>query len=222
MGDSYDEKVGGMNIVLASQSPRRREMLAWLGVPFVAASAQVDETPQNGEAPRALVVRLAQSKARALQDTAGAYVLAADTIVVLGNGVLGKPRDANEAREMLIALRAQPHQVLTAITLHYPDGEVTRVVEAQVRMRAYTLAELEAYIATGDPMDKAGAYAIQHPDFSPVSHVDVCYATVVGLPLCAVKAALNAAGVEVRSHIPTLCLRHFGYHCPRVDEGDVA
>lgn len=209
-----------MNLCLASQSPRRREMLAWLGLPFITAAAYVDESPQAGESPDALVVRLAQRKALAITATPDSGVLAADTIVTIDQQLLGKPRDAEEARAMLSALRGKEHTVLTALSLSYQGQLSTRVVSVRVWMRNYSADEIEAYIASGDPFDKAGAYAIQHPVFRPVSRVDVCYAAVVGFPLCALRALLEKVGVAFAPvAMPDVCFRHLGYSCPHVDVG---
>lgn len=208
-----------MNLILASQSPRRKEMLAWLELPFVANAAHVDETPYAAEKPEALVVRLAQTKARAVQADGLSWVLGADTIVVLDEAVLGKPRDTEEAREMLSALHGRDHKVLSALTLRHGPHLMTRVVHAQVWMREYTVQEIEAYIASGDPFDKAGAYAIQHPAFRPVSRVEVCYAAVVGFPLCALRVLLQKAGFSLNVSMPEMCFHHFGYVCPHIDEG---
>lgn len=208
-----------MGLILASQSPRRKEMLAWLGLPFVANAAHVDETPHATEKPEALVVRLAQTKARAVQADGSSWVLGGDTIVVLDGRVLGKPCDTAEAREMLSALRGREHGVLSALTLRHGPHLMTRVVHAQVWMREYTAQEIEAYIATGDPLDKAGAYAIQHPVFRPVNRVEVCYAAVVGFPLCALRVLLHEAGFPLHVSMPEMCFHHFGYVCPRIDEG---
>ncbi len=209
-----------MELILASQSPRRREMLGWLGWSFSAVSTQVDESPRTGETPEALVTRLARSKALAVNAAPEIGVLAADTLVVLDGQALGKPRDANEARAMLLALRGREHAVLTALSLRYDGRLFSRVVQARVWMRDYTRDEIEAYIASGDPFDKAGAYAIQHPLFRPVERIEVCYATVVGFPFCAWLALLRTAtGDAPTLSVPALCQRHFGYTCPQVDEG---
>ncbi len=209
-----------MELLLASQSPRRREMMSWLHLPFTPVPASVDETPQTGEEPTDLVLRLAQAKTRAIAAPASAWVLAGDTMVVLDGMILGKPRDAQEAQAMLQALRGREHQVLSALTLRHGDHLSTRLVTTRVWMRAYTQAEIEAYIASGDPFDKAGAYAIQHPVFQPVDHMQVCYAAVVGFPLCALQALFRAHGLALPiTDMPALCQEHFGYTCPQRDEG---
>ena len=207
---------------LASQSPRRREMLAWLGVPIHAVQSDVDETPCRAESPRALAIRLARDKARSIAAApAGEWLLAADTVVEIQGVALGKPSDAASARAMLRRLRARSHQVHTGVILRDPatGREATRCVTTRVWMRPYNAAEIAAYVASGDPFDKAGGYAIQHPGFHPVERLDRCYANVVGLPLCAVLALLNAWGLNLKLDLPAVCHRHFGYRCPATDDG---
>ena len=196
--------------ILASSSPRRRELLARLGITFHILKPDIDESQRTGEAPLAYVQRLSREKAAAVVrqlDTA-ATVLAADTVVILSadtmgieetGAILGKPADAAEARAMLRRLRGRVHQVCTAMTLLVIDTDgtqhaETRVTRTDVTMRDYTDAEIEAYIATGDPFDKAGSYAIQHPVFQPVARIDGCYTSVVGLPLCTLQTMLAAIG----------------------------
>lgn len=192
--------------ILASSSPRRRELLGTLGIPFAIRKPDIDETQHPGEAPLSYVQRLSREKAAliAAQIATPATVLAADTVVILGadtlgidaeGQILGKPVDADDAREMLRRLRGRIHQVCTAITLHPLDGTpITRVTRTDVTMRDYSDAEIDAYIQTGDPFDKAGSYAIQHPAFRPVARIDGCYTNVVGLPLCTLKNMLAAIG----------------------------
>jgi len=216
-------------LVLASQSPRRRELLAWLGLPFRAAEADVNEDPLPGEAPAALALRLARAKACAhAEGSAGngcgphSLVLSADTVVELEGTSLGKPADADEAWSMLTALRGKDHTVHTGVALWNPQTSrlSLRRVTTVVAMRAYNDAEITAYISTGDPFDKAGAYAIQHTGFHPVERLGHCYANVVGLPLCAVLALLaESAGHAPEAHAVALCRARFGYACPGPDWG---
>jgi MAF protein len=203
----------GLDLLLASQSPRRRELLALLGLPFDVAAADVAETPQPGESPAALVARLSRDKARAVHS--GGIVVACDTVVALDGDVLGKPGDAAEATAMLRRLRGRPHTVYSAITLLETTTTemLTDVAETLVVMRAYTEAELAAYVASGDPLDKAGAYAIQHAGFHPVAQVQGCYANVTGLPLCHLTRCLRAWGIEPPNDVPTVCQAHTGYAC---------
>ncbi|MDX9952723.1 MAG: Maf family protein [Anaerolineae bacterium] len=211
-------------LVLASQSPRRREMLAWLGLPFRAVEAAVNEDPLPEEAPAALALRLARAKACAGNGLAAhSLVLSADTVVELEGASLGKPADAEEAWDMLTALRGKDHAVHTGVALWNPqtDRLSLRIVTTVVTMRAYSDAEIAAYIGTGDPFDKAGAYAIQHTGFSPVARLERCYANVVGLPLCAVLALLaESAGSAPEVHALALCRARFGYTCPGPDWGE--
>jgi predicted house-cleaning NTP pyrophosphatase (Maf/HAM1 superfamily) len=147
-------------------------------------------------------------------------MLTADTVVDLGGESLGKPGDAAEAQHMLERLRESEHLVHSGVALARPGSPpLVRRVTTKIRMRPYTDAEIAAYVATGDPMDKAGAYAIQHPTFAPVEDVNVCYANVVGLPLCAVVRLLNTAGWRIDVDVPHLCYRHFAYTCTSPDEG---
>ncbi len=229
----------GMQLLLASQSPRRREMIAWLGVPVVLTSASIVEEPFRGEHPSAMAPRLAKRKAMSLcRDPRGAgkgddasaslfaqaevWVLAADTVVDFEGTALGKPHNPQEAVDMLRRLRGRWHDVHTGVVLCHPaTGRIMmRRVTTVVRMRDYTDREIATYVASGDPLDKAGAYAIQHLDFHPVVGIDRCYANVVGLPLCAVVEMLSAVGFSLSIAVPELCFQHFAYHCPAPDVGD--
>jgi MAF protein len=208
-------------IVLASASPRRRDLLRLLEISFTVQVADVDETPCHGELPDALTRRLSRAKALAVSathrterrypgrsgptrrdlqitcDDASAadplrrIVLAADTVVVLGNAILNKPRNDAEAVAMLAALRSKPHAVMTGIAFAV-DGEIVwdGVTQTTVWMRAYAADEVERYVRSGKPRDKAGAYGIQDAEFHPVERIDGCLANVVGLPLCEVRRAL--------------------------------
>lgn len=193
--------------VLASGSPRRRELLAELGIPFIAISSHIDETQRPGEDPIAYARRLSREKAAAVHAQVRSegeplVVIAADTVVIDtdddGSAVLGKPADAEEARAMLTRLRGRAHTVCTALTvLRQIDGRIdmeTRDVRTRVWMRAYTDAEIEVYIASGDPFDKAGGYAIQHPGFHPVERIEGSYSNVVGLPVETLRDLLAAVG----------------------------
>jgi MAF protein len=197
-------------LILASSSPRRRELLSALGVAFTIIRPDIDETQRPGEAPLDYVRRLSREKAVyvAEQISPPAAVLAADTSVVLGadtlgidaqGEVLGKPVDSEDARRMLERLRGRTHQVCTAITLAViqlgqQPALLTEVARTDVLMRPYTDAEIAAYIASGDPFDKAGGYAIQHPVFRPVERIEGCFSNVVGLPVCTLRNALARIG----------------------------
>jgi septum formation protein len=205
-------------LILASSSPRRRELLTSLDIPFTIIKPDIDETQRPDEPPLDYVRRLSREKAATVQSTeyrvqsenTGAdeqIILAADTVVILGadtlgvdehGDILGKPADADEAREMLRRLRGRVHQVCTAISLH-PVGTqhiepITCVMTTDVTMRDYSDAEIDRYIETGDPYDKAGSYAIQHPEFQPVARIEGCYTNVVGLPVCTLKNMLAEIG----------------------------
>jgi MAF protein len=207
-----------LKITLASNSPRRRQLMGWLGIAFEAQPADIDESPLPGELPQPYVLRLAEAKARAVGACAGqgCLVLAADTIVADGAALLGKPADAKEARAMLAALRGRVHQVHTALALFNPqDGSLTtELCSTDVPMRAYMDAEMDAYIASGDPLDKAGAYAIQNVEFHPVEHFSGCYASVMGLPMCHLLRALRRRGVGLESNAARICRENLNYDCP--------
>ncbi|MCP4537338.1 MAG: septum formation protein Maf [Chloroflexi bacterium] len=210
-----------IHLLLASQSPRRRELLTLLSMPFQVTSPDIVEIPQVNEAPFKLVTRLSQAKARAacseIDVQSIGIIIACDTVVALDNELLGKPRDAAEATMMLRRLREQPtHDVYSAVTLLEPatDRVLTTVAKTQLMMRAYTDAEIAAYVASGDPMDKAGAYAIQHPGFRPVATLQGCYANVVGLPLCHLVRCLYTLGIKSPHDVPAACQTHTHHHCP--------
>src|SRR5215208_64784 len=190
-------------LVLASASPRRRELLAALGLPFDATAADVDETIPPGEDPARAALRLARAKAEAVawREWDG-LVLGADTVVILDGRSLGKPADPDEAMAMLRALCGRRHTVVTGVALcDSRTGAVrTAAPETAVSMRAYGHDEIAASIAAGTPFDKAGAYAIQDETFAPVERIDGCYCNVVGLPLWTVHQLLREvdAGLPVR------------------------
>ncbi len=205
--------------VLASRSPRRRELLGRLGLDFTVDVADVDESSFPGEPPEALVCRLCRAKAAAVADHhAGEVVLAADTIVVLDGVILGKPRDPLDAVAMLSALRDRVHVVYTAVCVIYDGRATTRLSATDVTMRAYTDAEIEAYVETGDPLDKAGAYGIQDPRFAPVAAWDGCYSAVMGLPLGLAAELLAEAGVGVSEEVSAACRSITGDRCCLGDE----
>ena len=205
-------------LVLASNSPRRKDLIALGGWPFEIIVADVDESTRANESPRDYVLRLAEEKARtsSLRADASQVVLAADTTVVDGNAILGKPADPSEAKRMLRQLRGRVHQVFTGIAvLRVSDGHLLRdICVTDVPMRDYSDAEIEAYVATGDPLDKAGAYAIQHADFNPVASMAGCYASVMGLPLCHVTRLLLQMDVSAQADVPANCQKFLNYSCP--------
>ncbi len=186
-------------------------------------TADIDETPLPGEAAADYTVRLSREKARAVRQTLTdphALILAADTTVADGDTILGKPADPDEAWAMLRRLRGRVHQVYTAITLidAATGRTVTDVAVTDVPMRNYTDAEIEAYIASGDPFDKAGGYAIQNEAFHPVEGLTGCYSNVVGLPLCHLVRALRVFGVTPPNDVPLLCQQYHDYDCDVTDE----
>jgi len=195
-----------MTLILASQSPRRQALLAALGVAFTVDAADVDETPLPGEAPDALVCRLCRAKAQAVaMRQPRAVVLAADTLVALDGRLLGKPADPAEATEMLTALRDRTHQVYTAVCVAHAGEQHARLAISHVTMRPYSDAEIAAYVASGDPLDKAGAYAIQHPLFLPVAGWTGCYTSIMGLPLWLVTEMLAQVGIRTPGAVAEVC-----------------
>ena len=186
-------------LILASASPRRRELLESLDLDFTVRPAAVDETPNPGERPRDLVRRLAREKAEAAGRD-GEWVLAADTIVVEDGEVLGKPRDRDHAGEMLQRLQGRWHLVLTGVALKPPDGDTLHAVEStRVLFAELTPEQIDWYVATGEPDDKAGAYAVQGLGALFVSEIDGNYSNVVGLPLPTVRQLFEGAGSDVRA-----------------------
>ena len=217
------------------------------GWTFHIDPADVDESRLPGEAPAAYVLRLAEEKARACAECSqsGQIMIGADTAVVDGDEILGKPADPADAVRMLAQLRGRVHQVYTGLALFRPPSEsndssrwelsqrrepnnplgrlpdrhpsdnlITDLCVTDVPMRNYTDAEIEAYVATGDPLDKAGAYAIQHPGFHPVERMAGCYASVMGLPLCHLTRSLRKLGFQPQTDISAACQAHLSYDCP--------
>lgn len=180
-------------IILASASPRRRDLLAELRVPFAVQPSDVDETPRRNEAPEALVRRLARMKAsKTFAHQRASVVLAADTIVAVDSDVLGKPANRDEACSMLRRLSGREHRVLTGFCVLAPGGDmVDEVVATRVRFRPLTTAEIDTYVDSGEPFDKAGAYAIQGGAGAFVESIEGSYSNVVGLPLDEVAAVLG-------------------------------
>ena len=211
-------------LVLASASPRRRKLFSLLKVPFVTAAAYVDEESEEGESPQEMVCRLSLDKAKAMAlSYPEGLIVGADTIVVFDDEVLGKPADEAEAVAMLRRLRGRKHIVLSGVTVHHPASGracpehsrrvITELAESAVWMRAYTDEEVTGYAASGDPLDKAGAYAIQHQNFSPVKRIEGCYASVMGLPLCHLARALAQLGLTLPVDVPQVCQDFTGHRC---------
>ena len=187
-------------LVLASASPRRRELLRWLIGEYDLYTAHVDESPHPGEAARALVARLARAKAEAVgARRRDAWILGADTIVEIDGDILGKPADERDAVAMLLRLSGREHRVLTGFTLLAPGGEHrSATVESRVLFRPLDDTRIESYVATGEPLDKAGSYAIQGRGAALVARVDGSFTNVIGLPLDEVGAVLREAGLLAR------------------------
>jgi septum formation protein len=187
-----------MKLILASSSPRRAEILANAGLPFSVLSSAVDESPYPGETPAGLVQRLANAKADLVTARAvgPSIVLGADTVVVLDDKILGKPRSTEEARHMLQQLSGRTHSVLTGVALvRLPDGERREFTESTlVHFRQISEEELSSYLATEEPYDKAGAYAIQGQAGRYIPRIEGCYFNVVGLPLSRILTELKTLG----------------------------
>ena len=214
-------------ILLASNSPRRRELIALGNWTHRSSVKEIDESQYPGESPSDYVLRLAEAKARAAlpggtssNEANGYVVVAADTAVVYGsNGnsiILGKPKDAADAVRILKELRGRTHKVYTGLAALNPgNGQVvTDLCVTEVPMRNYGDAEIEAYVKTGDPLDKAGAYAIQDAGFQPVESMKGCYASVMGLPLCHLLRLFAKMGIAADPEVPAKCQTHLNYSCP--------
>ena len=217
-------------IILASSSPRRRELLALTGWQAVISPVDVEEQPRPSEPARTLALRLAVEKARVSARTTNAsgIIVAADTVVSDEDRLLGKPADPADAERMLTNLRGREHMVVTAIVIiDRRNGlEIEEACETIVPMRDYSAEELMAYIASGAPMDKAGAYGIQDDGFHPValSRLHGCYTNVMGLPLCHLVRAMHRLGERPHQDVPVACQAHTEYTCPVYSQivGDLA
>jgi septum formation protein len=191
------------SIILASASPRRAELLQQIGLNFSVRPADIDETPQPDEPPERYVERLAREKALAVSGSSPAgLVLGSDTSVVLDGRILGKPADASDARETLGRLSGATHQVMTAVALAAGGQCQSVLVITEVCFRQLATAEIEAYVASGEPMDKAGSYGIQGLGGIFVNELRGSYSAVVGLPLQETAALLASAGYPVWKNWP--------------------
>ena len=179
-------------VILASGSPRRAELLRGAGLSFEVVVPEIDEAPLPGEAPADFVCHTTRVKEESLHE-GDATILAADTAVVDGTRILGKPTDAADAIDMLKSLSGRAHDVMTGVCLRFPDRTECFHIETQVEFRKLSDEEIAAYVATGDPMDKAGAYAIQGGAAKMVRRIDGSYSNVIGLPLCEVMEILEEA-----------------------------
>lgn len=186
-----------MAIILASQSPRRRELLERLGLDFLVRAADVDETMDPAAAPEEEVARVSRAKALAVPAQAGDIVIAADTIVVCGGRVLGKPRSPEDAKAMLRLLSGRDHQVMTGLTLGTDGRLTTRTEITRIFFRPLLEPEIEAYVRTGEPLDKAGAYGIQGKAALFAERLEGDFYNVMGLPLCDLAQRLRELGVEI-------------------------
>lgn len=201
-------------LILASTSPRRRELVKLFGLDFKFVAVEIDESPRAGEPARELVERLSRAKAeQAAREHRDAFVIAADTIVALDGEIIGKPKDLHDAERMLKQLRGRDHFVYSGLTAIQDTRQWTQIAQTTVRMRDYTDAEIAAYVATNDPLDKAAAYAIQHNHFRPVAQIDGCQANVMGLPLCHMYLALKRFGV-IADKPDRACQQHLNIVCP--------
>lgn len=194
-----------LRLILASASPRRRDLLASLGLAFTVRPAAIDESPRDGEPPDAYVGRLAAAKARA-EGAPDELVLAADTVVALDGELLGKPAGPAEARTMLARLAGRRHEVFTGVALRDPDGDRLERAVARTAVEIAPLSDdrIAWYVDTGEPLDKAGAYAIQGFGSLVVTRIEGNYTNVVGLPLPAVHDLFTRLGHDLRTYVPTL------------------
>jgi septum formation protein len=213
-----------IRFLLASQSPRRRELLRLLSYPFSIVVPDVDEDFHLDCDPVDYVLHTAGQKAEAIATgifhTADApVIIAADTTVALDGEILGKPGDHKEALNMLLKLRGRTHQVHTGLWVI--DGRSGRhrksVHSAAVTMREYSAAEINNYIATGDPFDKAGGYAIQHASFQPVKSLSGCFLGVMGLSVCDLLIQMSLLGIPLEFDSDTILSAHQGFECPVFD-----
>jgi septum formation protein len=191
--------VSGCRVVLASASPRRRELLNLIGIPHDVRPANVDETMRPREAPRRHAERLAREKASAIAvRDPNLITIGADTVVVINRKVLGKPADAEDAARMLGMLSGREHTVITAVAVSRGRELRSAIEEVRVKVRRLSDEEIEAYIATGEPMDKAGAYGIQGFGATIVERIEGDYFSVMGLPLVRLVGLMRDVGVRYR------------------------
>ncbi len=203
-------------IILASRSARRHELLSLLGIPFEVMAPEVQEDAVGGEGADDMALRLARLKAQAVATIEPTKVIvAADTVVLLGDRVMGKPTEAAAASAMLHALRERKHQVMSGLAIYDPSTRsvTDEAVETLVWMREYRDEEIAEYIARGEPFDKAGGYAIQDPIFNPVKRIEGCYANVMGLPLCHLFVSLEKIGIVLPTSPWRACESYTGRPC---------
>lgn len=206
-------------IILASGSPRRRQLLGALGLPFEIVTSGVSENIPPDLTPEQAMQMLAERKASAVAANIPAgLVIGSDTEVVLGSQILGKPQDTDDAARILRALRGRPHKVITGLAVIDASTSAveTGIVSTLVHMADYTDEQIAAYVASGEPMDKAGAYAIQGLGGALVACIEGCYNNVVGFPLCEVAAVLARFGVSVNITAGPVCALPDGSPCPQL------
>lgn len=184
-----------MRLVLASESPRRREILERAGFHFDVRPARIPERPEPGETPELYVRRLSRSKAGAVKLAPEEIALGADTVVVIDRHILEKPIDPADARRMLTLLSGREHSVITGVCFRHGNGTIVDAAETRVSFSTLSSHEIDAYIASGEPMDKAGAYAIQGFASKFIARIDGCYFNVVGLPVALVYRHLKELGL---------------------------
>ena len=186
-----------MNLILASQSPRRRELLGLTGLDFIVRAADIDETMDPGKAPFDEVARVSRCKALAVERERGDVVIAADTIVVCEGEVLGKPKDEADAFRILSLLSGRHHEVMTGMTVLKDDRIITHTEVTKIHFRELHPREIRAYIASGEPMDKAGAYGIQGGAALFCTRMEGDYYNVMGLPVCRLAMILRGFGLPI-------------------------
>lgn len=186
-----------IHLILASQSPRRQALLRLLGLPFSVQVSQADETPEPGLSPAEQVAQVSRRKADAIGGEPGSVIIAADTVVVCDDRVLGKPRDPQQAREMLQLLSGRTHQVMTGLTVLYGDRCHTCTEITEVTFRPLSRQEIDRYVRSGEPMDKAGAYGIQGGGALFAQKLNGDYYNVMGLPMCRLVQVLRQTVPEL-------------------------
>jgi septum formation protein len=193
-------------------------MIKWTAWPFQVAPSNIDESVRKDEKPQDYVRRLAFEKSMAAIEAAlpGDVIIAADTIVILDDRILGKPVDAQNAFVMLESLRNRMHLVVTAISVRLAGRKdaLQDICRSNVRMRNYSNEEIEAYVSSGDPLDKAGGYAIQNPRFNPVGEFSGCFASVMGMPLCHLERTMRKLPDYRDCDMAEVCWRNLKYRCP--------
>ena len=194
-------------LILASNSPRRKELLALFGLPFTTSPSNTNEEKLDLETPEQYVIRMAYEKGRCKQLAPDEFALSADTIVELDGEVIGKPPDKADAIFILNKIRGKTHLVHTALSLHNsdPDEIMREICHTKVSMRNYSDEEIQTYLNQNNYLDKAGGYAIQDADFHPVERIEGCYSNVMGLPLCSLFRLFQQAGFGLDIKIAERC-----------------